>query len=456
VRLEHGERSDVGRTRSGNEDSFLIDDSIGLYVVADGMGGHRAGEVASATAVSALRASMSPSQPITAAVADANAAVYAKAGLDPELLGMGTTVTAAVLSGNQCYIAHVGDSRCYLLRDGQLTRLTLDHSFVEQLVRDGQLTPEQAAVHPKRSILTHGLTGMVREDGIALLLTENPAPQDAADRLIDAANANGGEDNITAVVVDVVDDGTEGLPAVYLTEPPAEGMPTARVIAVPPGPGTYADGPTVETDPSEAAQAVRDAMTAVAAMETRGEATDAETADAAGPFAVPEPRMDPAFPAPQGFDDAPDAAGRPAPVALADPAPATTEPPAGAPGTAPSERAGRPTWVVPAIVAGVALVVVVVLVLVLAGGGGDDDDAPASTTTSTEAETTTTRAATTTTASTSATTADGATGATTGTTSGSPRGQDEGTRQTAATTSGSSSSSASTASTVSASTTGAS
>lgn len=247
--------TDVGRVRDGNEDDYLVDARTSLVAVADGMGGHRAGEVASATALEALRAAVANGEPIRDAIAVANSAVLEKSISDHELQGMGTTVTAATLaSGDTLLVGHVGDSRAYLLRDEQLTQITKDHSLVEEMVREGELTPEQAEVHPQRSIITRalgidpevdvdvyplelhagdrvlfcsdGLTTMVRPDDIARILGGEDDARRAAQQLVDAANEAGGEDNVTALVVDVVED-DRGLvaPAPVEEDVTAEGAP---------------------------------------------------------------------------------------------------------------------------------------------------------------------------------------------------------------------------------------
>ncbi len=237
MKLVAGKHTDQGRVRDGNEDGFVVRDDMGLFAVADGMGGHVGGEVASATALEALRAAVLSGMPIRDAIDSANDAVLERAAADDSLRGMGTTMTAGTLAaGNTFLIGHVGDSRAYLLRDGDFEQLTDDHSLVEEMVREGELTPEQAEVHPRRSVVTRalgiepgvqidvvtvelhegdrlllcsdGLTGMVRADDIAAILQREPDPQRAADQLVDAANEAGGEDNITALVVDVLaDDG---------------------------------------------------------------------------------------------------------------------------------------------------------------------------------------------------------------------------------------------------------
>jgi PPM family protein phosphatase len=235
MRLITGAATDVGRVREGNEDAYLVDDATGLVAVADGMGGHRAGEVASATALEALRAAITHGRPLRESMQDANEAVFTKSLTDEELRGMGTTLTAATLvTGGTVLVGHVGDSRAYLLHDGELRQVTVDHSLVEELVREGRLTADEAAVHPQRSIITralgvdasvevdvypvelapgdrlllcsYGLTGMVQAETIAATLRREEDPARAAAALIDAANVAGGEDNITAVVVAVTDD----------------------------------------------------------------------------------------------------------------------------------------------------------------------------------------------------------------------------------------------------------
>ena len=158
MRLITGAATDVGRVREGNEDAYLVDDATGLVAVADGMGGHRAGEVASATALEALRAAITHGRPLRESMQDANEAVFTKSLTDEELRGMGTTLTAATLvTGGTVLVGHVGDSRAYLLHDGELRQVTVDHSLVEELVREGRLTADEAAVHPQRSIITRAL-----------------------------------------------------------------------------------------------------------------------------------------------------------------------------------------------------------------------------------------------------------------------------------------------------------
>jgi PPM family protein phosphatase len=253
VRLVIGAATDVGKVRGHNEDAYLVDDQLGLVAVADGMGGHQAGEVASATALEALRAAVTSGEGIRDAVTAANEAVYDKSTTDERLRGMGTTLTAATLAaGGTLLLGHVGDSRAYLLHDATLERLTTDHSLVEELIQAGEITPEEAEADPRRSMITRalgidpdvdvdlyptqlsngdrllfcsdGLTGMVSDEEIRKVLTDEHDPNGAARRLITAANAAGGIDNITVLVVDVVDDDepTAAVPAVTPEEPTAE------------------------------------------------------------------------------------------------------------------------------------------------------------------------------------------------------------------------------------------
>lgn len=227
--------SDVGRARERNEDAWFAGEVV--FAVADGLGGHRAGEVASEIALEPLRA-LDGNDPkraanhIAEAVHKSNRAVHARAGSDPELKGMGTTLTALAVHDGIAHLAHVGDSRCYLLRDGSITQLSKDHTLVARMVAEGKLTEEQAEAHPQRSVLTRALgaerdvdvqtqnvvlaTGdrlLLCSDGLSGVLTEedllriggaDDALEDICAALIDEANARGGPDNITAVLVDVV------------------------------------------------------------------------------------------------------------------------------------------------------------------------------------------------------------------------------------------------------------
>jgi protein phosphatase len=221
-----------GMVRPGNEDAFLV--APPLFAVADGLGGHQAGEVASAIAIETLLATApknADAKALGRAIRHANAAVIEAAETGRGRAGMGTTLTAAMVDGTRIAIAHVGDSRAYLLHLGRLGQLTEDHSMGADLVRQGQLTAEESRVHPNRSVITRalgsdpnmiadtfeiaaapgdrlllatdGLTSMVTDDEIERLLGAAPSPADAVDALIDAALDAGGHDNVTVVVVDI-------------------------------------------------------------------------------------------------------------------------------------------------------------------------------------------------------------------------------------------------------------
>ncbi|HYH27872.1 MAG TPA: Stp1/IreP family PP2C-type Ser/Thr phosphatase [Actinomycetota bacterium] len=237
MKVRAGAATDVGRVRERNEDSFLAKDP--LFAVADGLGGHQGGDVASRTALETLEREARPGEGedglpdrLHDGVLSANRAVFERAAGDPGLAGMGTTITALAAGTGRFYLAHVGDSRAYLLRDGELRPLTEDHTLVRKMVKEGRLTVEEAEVHPQRSVLTRalgiedeievdqatveiaqgdrilicsdGLTGMVDEETIREILEGGSDPDRASARLVEAANEAGGQDNITVVVVDVV------------------------------------------------------------------------------------------------------------------------------------------------------------------------------------------------------------------------------------------------------------
>ncbi len=224
--------TDVGKKRNLNEDSYIADGSI--FAVADGMGGHRAGEVASVTALDILKTGLTKRSKetlehrIIRAVKQANQDIYKRALKDLDMRGMGTTLTVAMPNGDKLYIGHVGDSRLYLLRDGKLSQLTNDHSLVAQMVQSGHLKPEEAEVHPQRSIITRaigseidvevdlsiedilpgdrfllctdGLSAMLSDNEIAEVLRDKEDLDEAARELISWANDRGGKDNITVVL----------------------------------------------------------------------------------------------------------------------------------------------------------------------------------------------------------------------------------------------------------------
>jgi len=221
--------TDVGLVRANNEDAFLT--APPLFAVADGMGGHRAGEVASAGAIRTLQKEAGhDTDSLVAAVQSANRVVHAEAAANPDLTGMGTTITAMMTTQDSAQIVHVGDSRAYLLREGRLRRLTQDHTVVDRLAREGKIPADEVDRHPQRSVLeralgvgpevdvdvqlldvrpgdrlllcTDGLTSMLDDDEIREILLTESDPQTAAQALIDAALAAGGKDNVTAVIVD--------------------------------------------------------------------------------------------------------------------------------------------------------------------------------------------------------------------------------------------------------------
>ncbi|HJB54894.1 MAG TPA: Stp1/IreP family PP2C-type Ser/Thr phosphatase [Candidatus Olsenella avistercoris] len=234
--ISWGARSDVGLVRGHNEDSFLL--RTPLFVVSDGMGGHAAGEVASSIAVETIgeRAPGTADDVLLgAAVEAANASVIAAAEAGIGKPGMGCTATAVLIEKNKMAVAHVGDSRAYVLHHGTLVRITHDHSYVEELVDSGQITADEARTHPSRSIITRalgsdpdmyadhfslevndgdrvilcsdGLSSMISDSEIESVAVSSATPQQAADNLVAAALTAGGADNVTVVVVDVLNDG---------------------------------------------------------------------------------------------------------------------------------------------------------------------------------------------------------------------------------------------------------
>src|SRR3954447_16108346 len=224
VTLRHGSATDVGRVRTNNEDALFISDR--LYVVADGMGGHQGGEVASETAVRTMRETFveSTTNGLLEAAREANDAVIGRAAEDPDLHGMGTTLVAIAPTedGDALAWINVGDSRLYLLRGGELTQVSQDHSLVEEAVRSGELSPEEARTHPQRNIVTRalgiganvtidgdrvdavaddrfllcsdGLTDLVDDGKIAATLRQLADPGEAASELVRIANEAGGRD----------------------------------------------------------------------------------------------------------------------------------------------------------------------------------------------------------------------------------------------------------------------
>ena len=233
-------RTDVGIVRSGNEDNYLMLADRGVFIVADGMGGHAAGEVASEMAVRLISRDLGtvrglPDEEVAErmrqAIRGANAAIYERTLTEHDKRGMGTTATALVLLPNRFLLGHVGDSRAYRLREGRFEQLTKDHSYVQEQVDAGLLTPEQARVHPYSNVITRcvganqdvipdtyggdlragdivllasdGLTGMLEDEHIHKILEAPGGPQDWVDAMINDANRRGGLDNITAIIVKI-------------------------------------------------------------------------------------------------------------------------------------------------------------------------------------------------------------------------------------------------------------
>ena len=231
--------SHIGKIRASNQDSGSVGNH--LFVVADGMGGHAGGDVASALAIRHLVHLDRPYSSVEEAreelyrgILDAGKELSRAVSDHPELTGMGTTLSGMVRIGDKVVVAHIGDSRIYLLRDGVLEQITADHTFVQRLVDSGRITPEEAAVHPRRSVLmrvlgdvdvdpevdTHvldtqpgdrwllcsdGLSGYVAEREIAEILLTTHDPEEACDKLIQASLAEGAPDNVTAVIVHIAD-----------------------------------------------------------------------------------------------------------------------------------------------------------------------------------------------------------------------------------------------------------
>lgn len=324
TRLSSGGSTSTGQVRSNNQDSLFVGER--LVAVADGMGGHRGGEVASKVALDTLVGALDgeTTDALVTGVRSANAAVFEQAHGDPDLRGMGTTLCAVALvtdAGGADHLAlvNVGDSRVYLLREGRLEQVTEDHSLVESLVRQGRITPDEAAVHPQRNILTRalgisadvevdswvvaavagdrfllcsdGLFNEVDEPVIEATLRKLADPTEAANELVRLANEGGGRDNITAVVLDVEEGGPAGAappvpsrvdqasepdlgaytgdtapqpvvppaPAAAATGAAAGVGGSALIDDLPPAPGAPAEGPAAGPEAGSPAAAAADA-----------------------------------------------------------------------------------------------------------------------------------------------------------------------------------------------------
>ncbi|HEY3830026.1 MAG TPA: Stp1/IreP family PP2C-type Ser/Thr phosphatase [Solirubrobacteraceae bacterium] len=267
---EHYTGTDTGLQRRANEDSLLARSP--LFVVADGMGGAQAGEVASRLAVESFHDGLGnparPEEQLAANALAANARIHELSQSNAEQAGMGTTLTAVYVGAEEVAIAHVGDSRAYCLREGELLRLTDDHSLVDELIREGRLTPEEAEEHPQRSIITRalgpeetvevdtrsfrarpgdvyllcsdGLTSMVPEVRLAEILRAHSRLHDAGEALIAEANRAGGRDNITVILLRLEEVGADG--GVLDQHTTLTGVPVA------PPPGVAESGGEVEMD----------------------------------------------------------------------------------------------------------------------------------------------------------------------------------------------------------------
>ena len=241
MRIQFGTATSQGKVRTSNEDSFVADSAGRLFLVADGMGGHAAGEVASSTAAATVKDVMGSSRReggkiedlLLLAVREANGRIYEAQRNRADLSGMGSTLTLVSFAGSSYYIAHVGDSRAYLLRDGTLEQLTRDHSLVWHLFESGVLRKDELSSHPQKNLITRsigphpqveidlecgqaregdtyllcsdGLTDVLSDEVICQMLSRpDKSPQQLGDALVSAANTMGGPDNITVIVVRLV------------------------------------------------------------------------------------------------------------------------------------------------------------------------------------------------------------------------------------------------------------
>jgi serine/threonine protein phosphatase PrpC len=303
--------TDTGRQRRANEDSLLARSP--LFVVADGMGGAQAGEVASRIAVEAFQAGLrdaaAPELALAALAHTANNRIHELSHANAEQAGMGTTLTAVYVGEEEVAIAHVGDSRAYCFRDGRLQRLTDDHSLVDELMRQGRLTPEEALEHPQRSVITRalgpegtvevdtrsvrgrpgdvyllcsdGLTTMIGEEQIAAVLLANPPLRDAGEALIAAANEAGGRDNITVVLLRL-EDVQVGLQAAFDEHTTMVGLPV-----VPPS----AASPPLVPPPAVAPSAASPPAVSASPTPTRRRAPRTAQASALSPNGHPRRRL---------------------------------------------------------------------------------------------------------------------------------------------------------------------
>jgi len=293
--------TDTGRKRRRNEDAYVV--APPLFAVADGMGGAQAGEVASRLAAAALEdtdpGSLSAPDRVESLIQEANRRVHERSTADPSTSGMGTTMTVAIVEGSTVTIGHVGDSRAYLVRDGRLEQLTEDHSLVNELLKSGKLTPEEAVTHPQRSVITRavgtdpdvdvdsftidahdgdvfllcsdGLTDMVDDEDILDVAASYGHDLDRVTKsLVSAANRGGGEDNITVVAFEIAD-GDRTAPMRAVEEDTMENvrLPAVDTMVVPPDqvehvfvePGTPEAEAITRRDPISPAARVRLVLT---------------------------------------------------------------------------------------------------------------------------------------------------------------------------------------------------
>ncbi len=310
---EHWSGTDTGLQRRANEDSLLVRSP--LFVVADGMGGAQAGEVASSVAVDTFRAGLQdgedPERSLVAQVEQANSRINELSHSNAEHAGMGTTITAAYVGEQAVAIAHVGDSRAYCMRDGELLRLTDDHSLVDELIRQGKLTPEEAEEHPQRSVITRalgpeasvevdvrsfrgrpgdvyllcsdGLTTMVGEAELLRLLASHERLAEAGEALIAAANGAGGKDNITVVLL--------RLEEVFGEDQPLGDVHTtiAAVAAVPPASSTSQERTSIPTPQADTDVAVREDEYAERSLSLNGKQPPATPRHPRRPQQTPQP-----------------------------------------------------------------------------------------------------------------------------------------------------------------------
>jgi protein phosphatase len=300
--------SDTGKKRRRNEDSYVV--APPLFAVADGMGGAQAGEVASKLAAAALKEThpegASDAEKVTELIQEANRRVYERAHSDPATSGMGTTMTVALVDGDKVTIGHVGDSRAYVVRGGELEQLTEDHSLVNELLKSGKLSREEAETHPQRSVITRavgtdpdvdvdaftveagegdvfllcsdGLTDMVTDSDILDVVEKNRDDLDRATKaLVSAANRGGGEDNITVIAFSIAADGDD---TVRMESPVDEDtleripLPTVDTMVVPPEeveevfvePGSAAEAAVVQSQPITPAARIRLVLTMLALL----------------------------------------------------------------------------------------------------------------------------------------------------------------------------------------------